>query len=149
MVRAVKLLQSALDTVGDRHAISLLRPPLHLKESFPRNQPTNKKEGKSTSFKNKSHQSDFKVLNSAGSYGSVGSSGGGGGVSHCDHFPTITGLRGRRFITGSSVIVFNLALCYHFGRGIEQVCVSLLTQKVLLISLSLTPLSLIFYLSLK
>lgn len=121
MPRAVRLLQSALDTVGDRHALSLLRPPQHLKESFLSNQiiPTNKKKmnidhahksfnkkGSNVGFHN---DHDFQVVDVRKSPGSDDSI-----------FPSIN--RRKRFIPASTVIIFNLALCYHFGRGIEQVC---------------------------
>jgi hypothetical protein len=123
MPRAVRLLQSALDTVGDRHALELLRPPQHLRESFPRNQvivtTQNKAKFANESIMKDKHNyksrrgSDFQLI-----------SGGGGGedspTSQLNVFPSIAGVR-RRFVTSSTVIIFNLALCYHFGRGIEQV----------------------------
>jgi hypothetical protein len=125
MPRAVRLLQSALDTVGDRHALELLRPPQHLRESFPRNQvivtTQNKAKFVNESIMKDKHNyksrrgSDFQLISSGG--GGVGED---SPTSQLNVFPSIAGVR-RRFVASSTVIIFNLALCYHFGRGIEQV----------------------------
>jgi hypothetical protein len=125
MPRAVRLLQSALDTVGDRRALGLLRPPQHLRESFPRNQVMVTTQNKAKNKPNESLLKDKHNNNKSrpdSDFQLISSSGGGedSPTSQLNVFPSIVGVR-KRFVTSSTVIIFNLALCYHFGRGIEQV----------------------------
>jgi len=105
MPRAVKLLQSALDTVGDKHVLSLLKSSPNMSslgDSFQSHEPQQNHD-------NHHHRSNNNPQ-----------------PGRTMMFPSLTQedteqtRRKSKFIAGSTIIVFNLALCYHFGRGLQQ-----------------------------